>query len=489
MAINIAIDGPAGAGKSTIAKAVARELKFIYVDTGAMYRAMALYLIRQGISPREKEKMEEACRKAEISILYDNGSQQVILNGENVTPYLRQEAVGNMASVSSANPVIREKLVELQRTLASRENVVMDGRDIGTCVLPDADVKIYLTASVSTRAARRCKELEERGIPCSLKEIEEDIKERDRRDMEREISPLRQAEDAYLVDSSDMTIQEVKVARTAGFCFGVKRAVEKAYEVAAEKQGPVYTYGPIIHNEEVVSDLEKLGVRVLETEDELRGLKKGTVIIRSHGVPEYIYKLLQEKGLECIDVTCPFVLKIHRIVERESKAGRHIVIIGNPDHPEVAGIQGWCHGPSTVISTKEEARDFLSEEHEKVCIVSQTTFNYNNFQEIVEILNEKRYDRLVLNTICNATQDRQREAEEIAKQVDAMIVVGGRHSSNTQKLYEICKKECRNTYYIQTLADLDSERFRSVQCIGITAGASTPNKIIEEVSKHVRIKF
>ena len=210
MAINIAIDGPAGAGKSTIAKAVARELKFIYVDTGAMYRAMALYLIRQGISPREKEKMEEACRKAEISILYDNGSQQVILNGENVTPYLRQEAVGNMASVSSANPVIREKLVELQRTLASRENVVMDGRDIGTCVLPDADVKIYLTASVGTRAARRCKELEERGIPCSLKEIEEDIKERDRRDLEREISPLRQAEDAYLVDSSDMTIQEVK---------------------------------------------------------------------------------------------------------------------------------------------------------------------------------------------------------------------------------------------------------------------------------------
>lgn len=284
-------------------------------------------------------------------------------------------------------------------------------------------------------------------------------------------------------------MKEVKVARTAGFCFGVKRAVEKAYEVAAEKQGPVYTYGPIIHNEEVVSDLEKLGVRVPETEDELRGLKKGTVIIRSHGVPEYIYKLLQEKGLECIDVTCPFVLKIHRIVERESKAGRHIVIIGNPDHPEVAGIQGWCHGPSTVISTKEEARDFLSEEHEKVCIVSQTTFNYNNFQEIVEILNEKRYDRLVLNTICNATQDRQREAEEIAKQVDAMIVVGGRHSSNTQKLYEICKKECRNTYYIQTLADLDSERFRSVQCIGITAGASTPNKIIEEVSKHVRIKF
>ena len=282
---------------------------------------------------------------------------------------------------------------------------------------------------------------------------------------------------------------KVKVAKTAGFCFGVKRAVEKAYEVADAKKGPVYTYGPIIHNEEVVADLKKRGVQVLETEEELRALKSGTVIIRSHGVPEYIYDLLKEKKLDYVDVTCPFVLKIHRIVERESKGGRHIVIIGNPDHPEVAGIRGWCHGSSTVIRTKEEAEEFLSEDHEKVCIVSQTTFNYNNFQEIVEILNKKRYDRLVLNTICNATQDRQAEAEEIAKQVDAMIVVGGRHSSNTQKLYEICKKECRNTYYIQTLADLDSERFRSVQCIGITAGASTPNKIIEEVSKHVRIKF
>ena len=210
MAVNIAIDGPAGAGKSTIAKAVAKDLEFIYVDTGAMYRAMALYLIRQGISPEEKEKMEEACRKADISIVYEDGAQQVILNGENVTPYLRKEEVGNMASVSSGNPVIREKLVELQRNLAARANVVMDGRDIGTCVLPNADVKIYLTASVATRALRRCKELEEKGIPCSLEEIREDICQRDKRDMEREISPLRQAEDAVLVDSSEMNIQEVK---------------------------------------------------------------------------------------------------------------------------------------------------------------------------------------------------------------------------------------------------------------------------------------
>ena len=223
--------------------------------------------------------------------------------------------------------------------------------------------------------------------------------------------------------------------------------------------------------------------------DSLRTLPEGsTVVIRSHGVGKEVYDHLEEYGLSYVDVTCPFVLKIHRIVAEESLKGRHIVIVGNADHPEVVGIRGWCEGPCTVIKTKEEAKKFLEEGHEKVCIVSQTTFNYNNFQEIVEILGEKRYDRLV-NTICNATQDRQSEAEEIAKQVDTMIVVGGRHSSNTQKLYEICKSECENTYYIQTLADLDSDSFRSVQCVGITAGASTPNKIIEEVSKHVRIKF
>lgn len=212
MSVNIAIDGPAGAGKSTIAKAVAKELEFIYVDTGAMYRAMALYLLQQGISPKETEKMEEACAKAEISIVYEEGAQQVLLNGENVTGLLRQEEVGNMASVSSVNPKIREKLVELQRILASRENVVMDGRDIGTCVLPNAQVKVYLTASARTRALRRCKELEEKGISCVLEEIEADINERDHRDMTREISPLKQAEDAVLLDSSDMTIEEVKEA-------------------------------------------------------------------------------------------------------------------------------------------------------------------------------------------------------------------------------------------------------------------------------------
>lgn len=209
MGTNIAIDGPAGAGKSTIARRVAKELEFIYVDTGAMYRAMALYLLRNRISPMDKQAMESACQDVHISIAYEKGEQQVLLDGENVTSQLRTEAVGNMASVSAANERVRAKLVELQQSMAQTADVVMDGRDIGTKVLPQAQVKIYLTASAHTRALRRHRELSEKGIACDLSEIEEDIIQRDERDMNREISPLRQAEDAVLLDSSNLGIEEV----------------------------------------------------------------------------------------------------------------------------------------------------------------------------------------------------------------------------------------------------------------------------------------
>ena len=288
---------------------------------------------------------------------------------------------------------------------------------------------------------------------------------------------------------------EVKVAKTAGFCFGVERAVDKVYELIDSCPDRLFTLGPIIHNEEVVNDLEKKGVRVA-SEEELKTLPEGsTVVIRSHGVGKKVYDQLEECGLSYVDVTCPFVLKIHRIVEKESKAGSHIVIIGDPDHPEVVGICGWCIGPYTVIRTKQDALDFVPPEGKNVCIVSQTTFNYNKFKDLVEILRKKRYDNTVLNilnilnTICNATEERQREAKSIAGEVDTMLVVGGRHSSNTQKLFEICKKECENTYYIQTPVDLDSDMFQCSSYVGITAGASTPKKIIEEVQEHVRIKF
>lgn len=209
MGFNIAIDGPAGAGKSTIAKRVAKELGFIYVDTGAMYRAIALYFLQNQIDTSDEETVREALNGIQVSIAYENGEQQILLNGENVTGSIRREEVGNMASVTSAYPAVRKKLLSLQRELAASADVIMDGRDIGTCVLPKAPLKIYLTASVKTRAKRRFEELTEKKIPCNIEEICKDIEERDYRDMHRDVSPLCQAEDAVLVDSSDMTIQEV----------------------------------------------------------------------------------------------------------------------------------------------------------------------------------------------------------------------------------------------------------------------------------------
>ena len=209
MGYNVAIDGPAGAGKSTIAKLVAKEKGYIYVDTGAMYRGLAIHFLNRGIDPEDRKAVAEACRDAEVTIGYEDGVQQIYLNGENVTSMLRAEETGNMASKTSAIPEVREKLFELQRSLAREKDVIMDGRDIGTNILPNADVKIYLTASVETRARRRYDELQEKGEDCSLEEISRDIRERDERDMTREIAPLKKADDAVLVDSSDMTIQQV----------------------------------------------------------------------------------------------------------------------------------------------------------------------------------------------------------------------------------------------------------------------------------------
>ena len=284
---------------------------------------------------------------------------------------------------------------------------------------------------------------------------------------------------------------QVELAKSAGFCFGVQRAVDTVYKQIEENSAEkIYTYGPIIHNEEVIKDMEKKGVEVILSEEELKQIKSGIVIIRSHGVPKRICDLLDENGVHYVDATCPFVKKIHRIVEEKSRDGYHIVIIGNREHPEVMGIEGWAQGPATIIQTEEEARAFeLISESEKVCVVAQTTFNYNKFKDLVEIISEKRYDIIVLNTICNATKERQEEAYDIAKRVDAMIVIGDKRSSNTQKLFEICSNACADTYYIQTLGDLNMNQLRSVETVGITAGASTPNKIIEEVQNNVRINF
>ena len=233
--------------------------------------------------------------------------------------------------------------------------------------------------------------------------------------------------------------------------------------------------------------MKKKGVEVINSREELEALEEGTVIIRSHGVAREIYDLIHEKGLELVDATCPFVRKIHKIVEKAGNDGDQVIIVGSEHHPEVQGIKGWCTGEVHIISDAEQFEGI--DLNKPTTLVSQTTFNYKKFQDLVEIISKKSYDVSVLNTICNATKERQTEAQSIAETVDAMIVIGDKHSSNTQKLVEICRKACDNTYYIQTLDDLDLNQLGSVETVGITAGASTPNNIIEEVQNNVRIIF
>lgn len=286
-------------------------------------------------------------------------------------------------------------------------------------------------------------------------------------------------------------MKNVILAPSAGFCFGVQRAVDMVDQEIARGKGPIYTYGPIIHNEIVVRDFEKRGVAVIEEGHDLSEYEPGIVILRSHGITAKVYHDLEDHGFTLVDATCPNVLRIHRLVEKYAREGYHILIIGNARHPEVEGIIGWIPegSPYTAIMTEKEAESFTLSENDKLLVVSQTTFNYKKFGQLVEILEQKGYDITAVNTICNATEERQRDAYEIARKTDVMLVIGGKNSSNTQKLYEICSRECKQTYFIQTIDDLDVSVLQSIQNVGITAGASTPQKIIKEVQTNVRNEF
>lgn len=277
---------------------------------------------------------------------------------------------------------------------------------------------------------------------------------------------------------------EVIIAKTAGFCFGVDNAVKSVYD-HIEKY-PLYTFGPIIHNPQVVEDMKNKGVKVINNIDELQKIEEGTVIIRSHGVGKHIYDLVEDKGLALVDATCPYVRRIHEIVRQCSDRGDIIVIIGDSNHPEVIGIKGWSNSKTIIIEDLDDAKKLDLDKNTKVCVVEQTTFNYQKFKEIIEILQRKGYHVDIKKTICSATAKRQQEALELSAKVDKMIVIGGKQSSNTQKLYNICKNQCDQTYHIETIEDMELDVLKPNDIVGITAGASTPKNIIEEVISHVR---
>lgn len=272
-------------------------------------------------------------------------------------------------------------------------------------------------------------------------------------------------------------MSNIRVAESAGFCFGVKRAIEMAYE-AIGVEPKLYSYGQLIHNKTVTDDLASKGLEIVESLD---GLTEGTLLVRSHGVGKALYDEAEAKGLKILDGTCPFVKKIHNIVHDKLAEGMGIIIVGDGTHPEVIGINGWCENASVILEDEEAAKTKEIPEKEKYAVVVQTTFRQAKFDKILEILQDRGVNMEVHNTICSATEKRQTEAEELSKTVDKMIVIGGKNSSNTQKLVEICAKNCGNTVHIETICDLVLNNFGKDDKIGITAGASTPPAIIKEV--------
>ncbi|MDO4960754.1 MAG: 4-hydroxy-3-methylbut-2-enyl diphosphate reductase [Eubacteriales bacterium] len=300
----------------------------------------------------------------------------------------------------------------------------------------------------------------------------------------------------------------VKLAESAGFCYGVERAVNAVCAEIAKGSAGIYTYGPIVHNDAVVRSLADKGVKVIKNFAELKSLAESgeldgaTVIIRAHGVGKDVTDLLTRngqpelseagigrKGINVVDATCPFVKKIHKTVVEHYRAGEGILVTGSAEHPEVIGILGQINNDAVVLESVSDAEQIIPDNDRRYCLVSQTTFNVQKFKDIVDILQKKLYDVNIVDTICNATQLRQKEALALSRECDAMIVIGGRHSSNTQKLYDICSKECSMTYLIESLQDFTEKPDSSVRCVGITAGASTPKTIIQEVLKYVRDEF
>ena len=291
---------------------------------------------------------------------------------------------------------------------------------------------------------------------------------------------------------------KVILAKSAGFCYGVERAVNAVYDELKKNSGSIYTYGPIVHNDIVVNELAEKGVKVIEDIESLREKSKSgeldnaTVIIRAHGVGKDVTDILNKAGsrTKIVDASCPFVKKIHKTVVEHYKNGDKIIVTGTASHPEVVGILGQIGGDAAVLETAEDAESFIPDEKASYCVVSQTTFNVQKFKDIIAILQKKLYHVNVVDTICNATQLRQKEALELSRECDAVIVIGGRHSSNASKLYDICSKECSMTYFIESLQDFTEKKLdSSVRCVGITAGASTPKTIIQEVLSYVRDEF
>lgn len=502
MKISIAIDGPASSGKSSIANCISERFNFEYINTGLLYRLVTYVSLNENIDfDKDEDLLIEKLKKSKIEI----HSDYVIFNGKILNLELRSQEIDSNVSFVAKKIKVRNLVNEILRNIVFEKSVIMDGRDIGTEVLKDADLKFFITADNEVRAKRRYDELVRNGLDVEYDKVLNEIEKRDNIDYNRSESPLKKANDAKIIDTSDMSFSEsvdevskviveymipkmklkrVRVAENNGFCHGVLRAVNELDKVVeSEKCKNVSTLGEIIHNKEVIRYFSKKNVNIVQ-KDDLDKLKfdEDILVVRAHGIPRDIENVLIDKNVEYVDATCGKVKLIHKKVKDYYEQGYDIVIVGNKNHPEIMGANSYCDYNAKFFFGDKLEGEISSD---KVCVLSQTTEKYENFEKAIDLVSQKCKDVVSLNTICDATYLRQRDATELAKNVDYMIIVGDKLSSNSNKLYEVSKKYCEKSIIIERASDLDKEILKDISIngydVGITSGASTPDWIMKEV--------
>ncbi len=515
--ITIAIDGHSSCGKSTLAKALAKHLGYIYVDTGAMYRAVTLYSMKNnlwtGDGNPDLQALQHSMPDIEISFTrMEDGTLHTFLNGEDVEREIRTLQVSEKVSPISTIDFVRQALVAQQQEMGKNKGVVMDGRDIGTTVFPNAELKIFLTASPEVRAQRRFLELQEKGTPASLQEVLHNIEERDRIDSTREVSPLRQAPDAVVIDNSHLTIEEqnekvfalaqeringatqqrgmVEIDEQSGFCFGVVTAIRRAEEELQKAPGELYCLGDIVHNTGEVERLGKMGLKSIDYEY-YRQLRNKRVFFRAHGEPPSTYTYAQEHGIAIVDATCPVVLRLQERI-REAYANKspetQIVILGKRGHAEVNGLVGQTNGDAIVIQNREELENI--DPSCGVILFAQTTMGLELFEEVVEAIT--RYLNpgvtfLHYDTICRQVSKRIPNIMEFAARHDRVFFIAGPQSSNGHVLFAKCKETNPKSFFVSDVSELTLEMVPSAsESIGVCGATSTPHRQMEELASRIR---
>lgn len=513
--IVVAIDGYSSCGKSTFAKAIAKYFGYIFIDTGAMYRAVTLFAFQNGFivnNVLDTEKLERNLKNIDVRFVFDNEKQisYVYLNGVNVESQIRGIEVSGSVSLVSQNPAVREQLVALQQSMGEDKGVIMDGRDIGTTVFPNAELKIFMTASVDVRAKRRHDELTEKGELISLDQITENICDRDFQDENREISPLRKASDAVILDNSFMSVPQqmdwvigcieklittkirVEIDDKSGFCFGVVRAIQRAEEEL--EIGDLFSLGDIVHNKVEVSRLESKGLKVISHTD-LETLQNTKVYIRAHGEPPSTFQKCRENNISIIDATCPVVYKLQQLViagfQLMQQHGGQVVIIGKQGHPEVIGLNGQIGNHGIVIENVDHLDRI--DYNKSIYVISQTTKSLLLFNELTQEITRRfklDSDKLIIkDTICRNVSNREAHLTQFVANYDLILFVSGKDSSNGMVLYELCKKSNSNCYKIEHEKDLMSQWFKGVESVGICGATSTPKWLMDRVAKYIKANY